>query len=253
MKTQTLTLILTIGLAAPAAAQTHGGRRRTAAHAAQRRPRGQHARSARRRARTTTPEIAAAARAAAADARDREPTVARGRPCLHLRRTRAQAWEQIERGGARAAREGRGAAREGARAARERARDQLLRPGAAGARPGPLGPRGRELRPRDRDEGTKADAALYWKAYAQNKLGQRPEALATINVLLKDYPKSRYLSDAKALEVEVKRISEHADRPGGADRRGDEDPGDQRARRTARPRKPSRCCRRCSRAPARRS
>src|SRR5260221_7746800 len=53
----------------------------------------------------------------------------------------------------------------------------------------------------------KADAALYWKAYAQNKLGQKPEALGTITVILKDYPKSRYLSDAKALEVEVKRNS----------------------------------------------
>jgi HEAT repeat protein len=53
----------------------------------------------------------------------------------------------------------------------------------------------------------KADAALYWKAYAQNKQGQRPEALATIGVLLKEYPKSRYLSDAKALEVEVKQRS----------------------------------------------
>jgi tetratricopeptide (TPR) repeat protein len=53
-------------------------------------------------------------------------------------------------------------------------------------------------------KGNKADAALYWKAYAQNKLGQRPEAMATINQLVKDYPKSRYLNDAKALEVEVK-------------------------------------------------
>src|SRR5258708_526275 len=50
----------------------------------------------------------------------------------------------------------------------------------------------------------KADAALYWEAYGQNKLGQRPESLGTITVLLKDHPKSRYLSDAKALEVEVK-------------------------------------------------
>src|SRR6185295_1013481 len=53
-------------------------------------------------------------------------------------------------------------------------------------------------------KGTKADAALYGKAYAQNKLGQRPEALATITILVKDYPKSRYLSDARALEAEVK-------------------------------------------------
>ena len=54
-------------------------------------------------------------------------------------------------------------------------------------------------------KGTRADAALYWKAYAQNKLGQRPEALSTIGTLVKEYPKSRYLSDARALEVEVKR------------------------------------------------
>jgi tetratricopeptide (TPR) repeat protein len=53
----------------------------------------------------------------------------------------------------------------------------------------------------------RADAALYWKAYAQNKQGQRSEALATIATLMKDYPKSRYLSDAKALEVEVKNNS----------------------------------------------
>ncbi len=56
-------------------------------------------------------------------------------------------------------------------------------------------------------KGTKSDAALYWKAYAQNKLGQRPEALATINSLVKDYPKSRYLTDARALEMEVKNSS----------------------------------------------
>jgi HEAT repeat protein len=53
-------------------------------------------------------------------------------------------------------------------------------------------------------KGNKSDAAMYWKAYAQNKLGQKPEALNTITALVKDYPKSRYLSDAKALEVEVK-------------------------------------------------
>src|SRR5204862_7445601 len=56
-------------------------------------------------------------------------------------------------------------------------------------------------------KGARSDAALYWKAYAQNKQGQRPEALATLGVLTKDYPKSRYLGDAKALEVEVKNNS----------------------------------------------
>ena len=62
-------------------------------------------------------------------------------------------------------------------------------------------------------KGPKADAALYWKAYAQNKQGQRPEALGTIGELTKAYPKSRYLQDAKALEVEVRRDSGQPVRP----------------------------------------
>ncbi|MEX2272787.1 MAG: HEAT repeat domain-containing protein [Vicinamibacterales bacterium] len=53
-------------------------------------------------------------------------------------------------------------------------------------------------------KGTRADAALYWKAYAQGKLGQRAEALATIDAMVRAYPQSRYLSDARALELELK-------------------------------------------------
>ena len=66
-------------------------------------------------------------------------------------------------------------------------------------------------------KGARSDAALYWKAYAQNKQGQRPEALNTIGILLKDYPKSRYLSDAKALEVEMKSSSGQANPAGEGD------------------------------------
>src|SRR6185295_11279162 len=62
-------------------------------------------------------------------------------------------------------------------------------------------------------KGPKADAALYWKAYAQNKQGQRAEALGTIAALNKTYPKSRYLQDAKALEVEVRRDAGQPVRP----------------------------------------
>ncbi|HET7695884.1 MAG TPA: HEAT repeat domain-containing protein [Vicinamibacterales bacterium] len=62
-------------------------------------------------------------------------------------------------------------------------------------------------------KGTRADAALYWKAYAQNKLGQRPEALNTIGTLVKEYPKSRYLNDARALEIEVKRAGGQTPNP----------------------------------------
>jgi tetratricopeptide (TPR) repeat protein len=54
-------------------------------------------------------------------------------------------------------------------------------------------------------KGSKADASLYWKAYAQNRLGQRADSLSTIAQLTKDYPKSRYLEQAKALEVDVRR------------------------------------------------
>jgi hypothetical protein len=53
----------------------------------------------------------------------------------------------------------------------------------------------------------RADAALFWKAYCQNKLGQRTEALATLTAMEKEYPQSRWLDDAKKLEVEVKQLS----------------------------------------------
>lgn len=52
--------------------------------------------------------------------------------------------------------------------------------------------------------GSRADAALYWKAYAQNRQGQRADALATIAALSKTHPASRYVKEAKALEVEVR-------------------------------------------------
>ncbi|HSC28267.1 MAG TPA: HEAT repeat domain-containing protein, partial [Vicinamibacterales bacterium] len=62
-------------------------------------------------------------------------------------------------------------------------------------------------------KGSRVDAALYWKAYAQNRLGQRAEALATIGELTKGYPKSRYLKDARALEVEVRSAAGQPVRP----------------------------------------
>ena len=54
-------------------------------------------------------------------------------------------------------------------------------------------------------KGSKVDAALYWKAFSQNRLGQRPEALATIGELSKNYPNSPYRRQATVLEAEVKR------------------------------------------------
>lgn len=57
------------------------------------------------------------------------------------------------------------------------------------------------------ERGANADGALYWKAYAQNKLGRRADALATLADMQKSYPKSRWLGDARALEAEVRQSS----------------------------------------------
>ena len=69
-------------------------------------------------------------------------------------------------------------------------------------------------------KGPRTDAALYWRAYALNRIGQRPEALQTIAELVKTYPNSRYLQQAKALEVEVRRDAGQPVRP---ESQGDEE------------------------------
>ena len=56
-------------------------------------------------------------------------------------------------------------------------------------------------------KGNRADGALYWKAYSQNRLGQRAEALTTLAELKSGYAKSRWTNDANALEVEVRQRS----------------------------------------------
>jgi TolA-binding protein len=56
-------------------------------------------------------------------------------------------------------------------------------------------------------KGRKADGAHYWKAFAQYRLTQRREALATLQELEKSFPKSRYLNDARALAIEVRQAS----------------------------------------------
>jgi HEAT repeats len=55
--------------------------------------------------------------------------------------------------------------------------------------------------------GRKADAALYWKAYALNKAGNKSQALTTIAELKKTYPQSRYQRDAGVIEVEIRGAS----------------------------------------------
>lgn len=62
-------------------------------------------------------------------------------------------------------------------------------------------------------KGERADAALYWKAFAQDRQGLRAEALTTLAALSRDYPKSRYLSQAKVLEAEIRQNAGQPVRP----------------------------------------
>jgi hypothetical protein len=68
--------------------------------------------------------------------------------------------------------------------------------------------------------GPQTDAALYWLAYSNNKLGQRDQALASISDLKKRYPDSRWKKDAEALEIEMRQNSGH---PVNPDSQNDED------------------------------
>jgi tetratricopeptide (TPR) repeat protein len=53
----------------------------------------------------------------------------------------------------------------------------------------------------------RTDAALYWKAYSLARLGQRAEALSAISDLAAQFADSKWLKDARALEVEVRQSS----------------------------------------------
>lgn len=64
-------------------------------------------------------------------------------------------------------------------------------------------------------KGTRADAALYWRAYALDRLGQKAEALAAAAELIKGFPNSRWMSDAKALEIQVRQSVGQPVRPEG--------------------------------------
>ena len=55
--------------------------------------------------------------------------------------------------------------------------------------------------------GARVDGALYWKAYAQYKLGKTDDAVATLGELRKSFPQSKYLSDAKVLEADARKTS----------------------------------------------
>lgn len=66
-------------------------------------------------------------------------------------------------------------------------------------------------------KGDRADAAHYWKAFAQFRLGQTSAALATLDALRRGFPQSRYLSDARVLEADLKQQSGQPVDPAGID------------------------------------
>lgn len=61
--------------------------------------------------------------------------------------------------------------------------------------------------------GPQTDAALYWKAYAENKLGRKAAALADIAEIKSKYAQSKWKKDAEALEIEVKQSSNQQVKP----------------------------------------
>ncbi len=64
---------------------------------------------------------------------------------------------------------------------------------------------------------SRTDAALYWKAYCQAKLAQRAEALNTLAELQKGFANSRWIKDAKALDVELRQASGQTVSPASQD------------------------------------
>jgi HEAT repeat protein len=58
--------------------------------------------------------------------------------------------------------------------------------------------------------GQRAEGALYWRAYAENKEGQPARAISTCAELRHSYPKSNWLDECGALEIEIRG---HSGRP----------------------------------------
>ena len=68
--------------------------------------------------------------------------------------------------------------------------------------------------------GPQTDAALYWKAYAENKQGKKDAALGSIAELKRRFAQSRWKKDAEALEIETRQSTGEKPNP---DAVGDDD------------------------------
>lgn len=53
------------------------------------------------------------------------------------------------------------------------------------------------------EDGAQVDRALYWQAYAESKAGRERAALRTLERLFDEFPRSAWLDDARALELEL--------------------------------------------------
>jgi hypothetical protein len=69
-------------------------------------------------------------------------------------------------------------------------------------------------------KGQRVEGALYWKAYVCAKLGRRDDANKALAELKTGYPQSRWLNDAKALELE---IQQSGGRPASPEQESDEE------------------------------
>ncbi|MDQ6801931.1 MAG: HEAT repeat domain-containing protein [Acidobacteriota bacterium] len=49
-----------------------------------------------------------------------------------------------------------------------------------------------------------ADAALYWLAFSQGRMGMRSEAISTLMKLKSEYPKSKWNDDSRKLDLEIR-------------------------------------------------
>jgi HEAT repeat protein len=72
-------------------------------------------------------------------------------------------------------------------------------------------------------KGARADEALYWRAYAYNKQSMREDALKSIASLKAGYPKSAWVKDARALEVEIRQASGQTPQVESSGPAGDDD------------------------------
>jgi HEAT repeat protein len=61
--------------------------------------------------------------------------------------------------------------------------------------------------------GTRADGAMYWIAWAQNKQGNGAAALESLARMRKTFPESRWVTEARALEVEIRQSAGQPVRP----------------------------------------